>query len=118
MNAARGGGPGTAPVIEIVVQSPRWKRQRGVKAVLRRAIEQAAAAVALTGEIAIVLTDDSAIRALNRRWRRKDEPTNVLSFPAIGPRHRLSMHPNAGRGGAAPALLGDIVIAYETAARE
>ena len=37
------------------------------------------------GELAIVLTDDSAIRALNRDWRGKDQPTNVLSFPATAP---------------------------------
>ena len=43
----------------------------------------AAAAVSTTaGELAIVLTDDSAIRQLNRDWRGKDAPTNVLSFPA------------------------------------
>jgi probable rRNA maturation factor len=52
-----------------------------------------------------VLTDDSAIRELNRTWRRKDEPTNVLAFPTDSQ--------------AGPArLLGDIVIAYETLARE
>ena len=55
-----------------------------------------------------MLTDDLAIRALNRDWRGKDKPTNVLSFPAQEPR--------ADRG--APRMLGDIVIAYETAARE
>ena len=53
-----------------------------------------------------MLTDDSAVRALNREWRGEDAPTNVLSFPAGGP------------GGGAPRMLGDIVIAYETAARE
>ena len=55
-----------------------------------------------------MLTDDSAIRALNRDWRGKDEPTNVLSFPAAAP----------GKAGRARRMLGDIVIAYETVARE
>ena len=32
-----------------------------------------------------MLTDDAAVRALNRTWRGKDEPTNVLSFPAPEP---------------------------------
>jgi probable rRNA maturation factor len=59
-------------------------------------------------ELAIVLTDDSAIRALNRDWRAKDATTNVLSFPAKDPRPaRGTTH-----------LLGDIVIAYETTERE
>ena len=58
-----------------------------------------------------MLTDDSAIRALNRDWRGHDKPTNVLSFPAKQPRSRRT-------GAAVPASLGDIVIAYETTARE
>jgi len=53
-----------------------------------------------------LLTDDSAIRALNREWRKLDAPTNVLSFPSKV----------AGRR--APRHLGDIVIAYGTTARE
>lgn len=98
-----------APAIEIVTQSPFWKEQRNAKALLRRAITEAAAMVPTTqGELAIVLTDDAAIRALNRAWRCNDTATNVLSFPAEGPR--------AAPG--TPRLLGDIVIAYETTERE
>ena len=59
------------------------------------------------GEVAVVLTDDAAIQALNKRWRGMDKPTNVLSFPA-------QATPGAGR----PAHLGDIVIAFETVPRE
>src|SRR6185295_7975932 len=59
-------------------------------------------------ELAIVLTDDSAIRTLNRTWRGKDEPTNVLSFPTVA----------APSGDGAPRPLGDIVIACQTLARE
>jgi probable rRNA maturation factor len=76
------------------------------------------------GELAIVLTDDKAIRALNRDWRRKDAATNVLSFPAKNPVKKPTMKPTknpsrkprATRG--TPHLLGDIVIAYETTERE
>ena len=72
--------------VDVVVESPLWKARRSAKAVVRRAVAQAASMVSTTGgELAIVLTDDSAIRALNRTWRRKDEPTNVLSFPAKQP---------------------------------
>ena len=99
----------TAIEIEIVIESPLWKQNRGAKALLRRAIAQAAAMVPPTaGELAIVLTDDVAIRTLNRDWRGKDSATNVLSFPARGPR--------AAPG--TPGLLGDIVIAHETTERE
>jgi probable rRNA maturation factor len=123
-----------APAIDIKVDSPLWKAQRGVKAVLQRAICEAAAMAATSGgELAIVLTDDSAIRTLNRDWRGKDQPTNVLSFPANSPapslpRKRgrvraacgLAAGERSGRAGARGRvrLLGDIVIAYETMARE
>ena len=112
--------PQVAPVIDIMVDSPLWKTQRGVKAVLQRAIGEAAAMAATSGgELAIVLTDDSAIRALNRDWRGKDQPTNVLSFPAHAPAHGPShAHPHAGEPLGRVRLLGDIVIAYETMARE
>jgi probable rRNA maturation factor len=121
--------PQVAPVIDIMVDSPLWKSQRGVKAVLQRAIGEAAAMAATSGgELAIVLTDDSAIRALNRDWRGKDQPTNVLSFPAHGPSHAHSHKPGrVGMGSVSGhasepqdrvRLLGDIVIAYETMARE
>lgn len=61
------------------------------------------------GELAIVLTDDSAIRVLNRVWRHQDAPTNVLSFAGS---QAAGAHPGA------PHHVGDIVIAYETTARE
>ena len=50
----------------------------------------------------MALINDSDMQALNKKWRGKDKPTNVLSFPDSGP---------------AP-VLGDIVIAFETVHRE
>jgi probable rRNA maturation factor len=95
------------PAIDIIVQSPLWQTEPDVEMMLHRAIAEAAAALSTSdGELAIVLTDDSAIQALNRDWRKIDEPTNVLSFPAA----------HASADGA--SLLGDIVIAFETSARE
>jgi probable rRNA maturation factor len=96
-----------SPVLDIVVRSPLWQAVPQAEPALRRAIAEAASVVSTTdGELAIVLTDDSSIRLLNREWRGKDAPTNVLSFPAAEPQPE------------APVLLGDIVIAYETTARE
>ena len=80
----------------------------------QRARAAARAALAAAGwkagpagaELSLVLGDDLAVRALNRDWRGQDKPTNVLSFP----------------GGAAPpgtpALIGDVVLAFETVSRE
>ena len=74
--------------------------------VVRRAIAEAAATLSTpAAELAIVLTDDSAIRLLNRAWRGVDAATNVLSFPT-------------GAAGGEPPLIGDIVLAYETIAAE
>jgi probable rRNA maturation factor len=112
-----------APSIDIMMDSPLWKAQRGVRAVLHRAIGAAAAMAATSGgELAIVLTDDSAIRALNRDWRGKDQPTNVLSFPAPAPsgslRRKAGDSRRAGGRRAPVRLIGDIVIAYETVEHE
>src|SRR4051794_13003540 len=97
------------PSIDIVRESPLWEAEPDIDATLQRAVSEAAADMSTTdAELAIVLTDDSTIRALTQPWRALDNPTNVLSFPADD---------RAG-GKGAPALLGDIVIAYETTRRE
>jgi probable rRNA maturation factor len=64
-------------------------------------------------EITIVLTDDAAVQALNAEWRGKDQPTNVLSFPAATSREIAR-----ARAGGPPLLLGDVVLALETCRRE
>ena len=62
-------------------------------------------------EVSLVLADDHRVRELNREWRGKDSPTNVLSFPAYD-----EDQPDLPEG--APLLLGDIVLAFETCRRE
>ncbi len=58
-------------------------------------------------EVSLVITTDRRIRAINKEWREKDQPTDVLSFPAAkGPRL-------PGR----PKALGDVVISLDTARR-
>jgi len=97
------------PQIDIELASPLWAAQPLAVATVRNAIQAAAAALANpAGEVSVVLTDDAEIRTLNRDWRGIDKPTNVLSFPAAKPASKQ----------AAPELLGDIVIAYETLGRE
>jgi probable rRNA maturation factor len=93
-----------APEIDIQVASPLWAAQPLAEQIVRAAIAAARAARGADGEISVLLADDSAIRALNRDWRAIDKPTNVLSFPAA--------EATAGK------FLGDIVLAYETLARE
>ena len=94
--------------IDIQRQSPLWDAQPLAEQTMRDAIAAAAAALSATdGEVSIVLTDDSAVRKLNRDWRGIDKPTNVLSFPA-----------SQTKPGGSAVMLGDIVMAYETLARE
>jgi probable rRNA maturation factor len=101
--------------IEVVARSTRWRRQPRAATTVKSAILAAAKAVTTTrAELAIVLSHDSAIQALNRDWRGKNAPTNVLSFPAApaGPVRR------GGKPREPSPYIGDIVIAYETTARE
>lgn len=66
-------------------------------------------------EIGVRLSDDATVRILNRDYRDKDKPTNVLSFAALESAEDASafmMAPDM------PLLLGDIIIARETCARE
>jgi probable rRNA maturation factor len=103
----RADGPGATLEIEIVRRGPAWA-DRLTEAGLKRAACAALGAVAsLPGgpyQVTLVLTDDAEMRTLNRTWRGKDAPTNVLSFPA-------------GETGE-PGALGDVVLASETTARE
>jgi len=64
-------------------------------------------------EISLRFVDDETIRDLNRDYRGKDSPTNVLSFPMMEQQELLAP-PLPG----SEMLLGDIVIAYETTQRE
>ncbi len=94
----------SALTVDVLVVSDCWPDAENLQSIMRRAVTQAAATLSTTGtELAIVLTDDSAIRALNRDWRGVDKATNVLAFPTTN---------------AAGGHLGDIVLAFETIARE
>jgi probable rRNA maturation factor len=61
----------------------------------------------------VLFTVDEEVQALNREWRMKDAPTNVLSFPMIERAELLAMARDGG-----PEMLGDIALAWETCRRE
>lgn len=95
--------------IDINLVAQAWESLDGLEPLTQDCV---AASLAETGarlvegcEVSVTFCDDAEIRELNAQWRDKDKPTNVLSFPTPGP---LAARP----------LLGDIVIAYETVARE
>lgn len=97
--------------VSVSVEAGGWAGLGDPEALVRRAVEAALAVAPGAGEgaeVAVLLTDDEAVRALNRSFRRKDTATNVLSFPAAPP----------PPGWAGPRPLGDVALAWETVARE
>ncbi len=88
-----------SPPLDVVLLN-RQRRRRVDGARLRRVLGGAARALRVSGEVAVVVTADRAMRTLNARYRHKDRATDVLSFPGDG-----------------EAGLGDIVISAETAER-
>ena len=96
-------GRGSQPPGLAVVAVNRQRRSRVDVARLTTILRGAADALAVRGEVALVLAGDAAVRKLNHRYRGKDKPTDVLSFPGPGLAH-------TGES------LGDIVISVDTAA--
>lgn len=104
--------------IAVSTADPSWSRiSPDAAKVLRRSARRAFAAAGAAGwrgsrighEVSFMLTDDQHMRKLNRAYRGKDRPTNVLSFAALD-----GDKPRPG----APWLLGDIVLASGVIARE
>jgi probable rRNA maturation factor len=102
-------------MLEIAVDSDEeWDSSTGWEALVRSAAEAAIAESAFPQlangerpiELSVRLTSDGEVRALNSRWRGKDKPTNVLSFPMLEP-DDLTVASVAGP----ELLLGDIVLA-------
>src|SRR6185503_8837664 len=80
---------------------------------MRRRAEKMLQHLGISGvELSIALVDDPTIHALNRSFRRKDRPTDVLAFPQAG--SQASPRPQSPASG----LLGDVVLSIETARRQ
>ncbi len=89
--------------ITILTHDPRWK---GLSPTVKRAAEAALKARKVKkAAVTIVLSNDVEIQTLNRQYRAKNKPTNVLSFPD-------------GEVVEGVTQLGDIILAYETIVRE
>jgi len=103
--------------IDVLVDSEHWQNVSPAKAVVRRALKQASTRLSTkSAELAIVLTDDAAMRRLNRNWRGINAPTNVLSFATKNPGSQQPLDKPLGKH--LGNHLGDIVLAYETIRRE
>jgi probable rRNA maturation factor len=98
---------------DIIVTAEGWRAAPfdgdAAEVISAKAIEATAAELNLNADtgLALLLTDNATLRQLNRDHRRKDQPTNVLSFPTF-PSDEV---PTAGH-------LGDIAVALETVIQE
>ena len=93
-------------MIEVEIEDAAWTAALpDAAAVAARAATAALGTVA--GDVVVLLTDDATVRDLNTRFRDKDRPTNVLSFPAA----EMTLP------GQAPHL-GDLVLAFGVCAAE
>jgi len=88
----------------VLVSADVARGEAAARQLRRRAERYLEALGRADAELSILVTGDAGIRRLNRRWRRVDRPTDVLSFP-------LSDPPGAG------PILGDVVISVDTAVR-
>tara|TARA_B100001057_G_scaffold477722_1_gene547302 strand:- start:68 stop:556 length:489 start_codon:yes stop_codon:yes gene_type:complete len=90
--------------VEFVVEADAWSGHDGLMRACLQAIEAGLNAIEdpRTGAAVILFSDDATVHELNRRFRDKDKPTNVLSFPAP----EREGYP------------GDVILAYQTCAKE
>jgi len=89
--------------IALIVEGEEWSALGDLDALSRRAFAAAAKEEPAEGLVSLLLTDDAELQQLNRDFRGKDKPTDVLSFPAL-PMDR--------------PLLGDIAVAYGVSSRD
>jgi probable rRNA maturation factor len=85
--------------VHVAVEAPRAAYAARI---VRAAAPGMLRSLRVRGELSVALVGDAAVRRLNREWRGKDRPTDVLSFP------------QEARG----RLLGDVVISLDTARRQ
>lgn len=97
--------------LDVDIADDRWTPldPAHLSARCRDALVAEAPAGIAPGEVSLLFADDDTVRGLNRAWRDKDRPTNVLSFPAEA---------LPGWPADAPKPLGDIALATETCTRE
>ncbi|EKV27683.1 Metal-dependent hydrolase YbeY [Caenispirillum salinarum AK4] len=108
--------------VEVMVEESRWADTiPDASAIAERAARAAYARAAAdsfdpappaAAELTIVLADDAAVQALNRDYRGKDTPTNVLSFATLD--DETAPPPPPGE----PLFLGDVILALETCTME
>ena len=109
-------------MLDVAIEADsEWDSSTAWAALVRTAAEAAIAESAFPQlatwnrqvELSVRLTDDEEVKALNARWRGKDKPTNVLSFPQLEPQDLDNAEPDGPE-----LMLGDVVLARGACERE
>lgn len=109
-------------MLEIAIDADEeWDSSRCWEPLVRDAVEAAVAqsarpelaTFARAVEVSVLLTSDDEVRRLNAEWRKKDRPTNVLSFPMLDAEELQQAKVDGPE-----MLLGDIVLAHGVCAAE
>lgn len=107
--------------VETAIEAPwpagRWDAlaKRAVRVAIEASAHGDIATMATTVEVSVRYTSDDEVQLLNRSYRHKDQPTNVLSFPMVQVDLLDAINSGDDDG---ETLLGDIVIAHGVALRE
>ncbi len=105
-----------APIIEVSLQEPEWEKIKDIEKIIHQAVERTLNTAMMPKttinrdlEVSIVLANDDLIQVLNREYREKNTPTNVLTFATLDSEEI----PTDG-----VLNLGDIILSFQTIQRE
>ena len=113
-DASAGEGEPSRTCTDILIEDDRWISVSGLQDLIPDLAAETLRAANLSPEshgVSVALLSDAEVRALNKAFRGKDAPTNVLSFPSS------AAMPSEARKGE-PVFLGDVALAYETVVSE
>ncbi len=113
-DASAGEGEPSRTCTDIVVEDEQWISVAGLQDLIPDLAAETLRAVNLSPEkhnVSVALLSDAEVRALNKAFRGKDAPTNVLSFPSLA-----AVQTGSRKG--EPHFLGDVALAYETVVSE
>lgn len=113
-DASSGEGEPSRTCTDIVIEDERWASVTDLEELIPNLAAETLRAARLSPgnhSVSVALLSDAEVRGLNKTFRGKDAPTNVLSFPSSASAHAR------GREGE-PLFLGDVALAYETVVSE
>ena len=104
--------------LAITIADPRWHQvfpdyEERLRAALMATLARTPLTASRRFTVDVTLADDETVHALNARYRGRDAPTDVLSFPQFAAGELLALAPEGP-----PLPLGDIVLAFDTVLRE